>query len=60
MENSMEEIKGRIGLDHQADFKHMQRKMVRLMSSWTVSLHLCFQIKPSTTFPSPCLLEDPF
>lgn len=62
MENSMEEIKERIGLDHQADFKHMQRKMVRLMSSlWKgcVSASL-FTYKTINHIPFPMLVGGLF
>lgn len=58
MENSMEERKERIGLDHQADFKHMQRKMVHLMPSlWKcyVSASL-FTYKTINHIPFPMLV----
>lgn len=44
MESSMEKMEERFGLDHQADFKHTEWKMVCLMSAlWECSVPSAFE-----------------
>ena len=61
MENSMEKIKERLALDHQADFKHMQRKMVCLMTSLrmcSVSASVYIQNHQPSSFPHVCQMTS--